>query len=108
MEKVLPGAGGSVLQAIREKTEGVTNKHEAPVFFGREQLKGDWVDTIIRGLSANPAEIQKKKDVKWSEKEVDREYNERRFAIYDRIRRDSMASLKRIAPKINGLILLMK
>lgn len=46
-EKILPRAGGSVMQAIREKTERVTTKHEAPGFFGREQLKGDGVDTLI-------------------------------------------------------------
>jgi hypothetical protein len=80
-EKVLPRAAGTVLQAVREATEGVTTKTNAPVFFGQEPLKADFGDAFLRSLSFNPAAIQKKKDSKWNEKQVTAEYREARDDI---------------------------
>jgi hypothetical protein len=83
-EKVSPRVVGTVLQGIREATEGVTTKTKAPVFFGREQMKADFSDTVFRSLSFNPARIQKMKDIKWSEKQTEFAYGDRRGDINSR------------------------
>jgi N12 class adenine-specific DNA methylase/archaellum component FlaC len=83
-EKVLPRAAGTVMQAAREATEGVTTKTGAPVFFGREQMKADFGDAVLRSLSFNPASIQKMKDIRWSEKQTELDYRDRRGDINSR------------------------
>ena len=80
-EKIMPRAVGTVMQGVREGTEGLTTKTNAPVFFGREQIKGDFVDTILRSLSFNPARIQKMKDIEWAEKQVSQDYTQMRSGI---------------------------
>jgi len=80
-EKIMPRAVGTVMQGVREATEGLTTKTNAPVFFGREQIKGDFVDTILRSLSFNPARIQKMKDIEWAEKQVSQDYTQMRSGI---------------------------
>ena len=43
-------------------------------------------DTLLRALSFNPARIQRMKDIKWSEKQLDNEYKDRRTDINSKIR----------------------
>lgn len=83
-EKVLPRAGGTVLQGIREATEGLTTKTGAPVFFRKEQIKGDFGDFVLRSLSFNPASIARKREIIWSEKRVGFAYRDRRADINSR------------------------
>ncbi len=80
-EKALPRAAGTVMQAAREATEGVTTRTGAPVFFGKDQIKGDLGDFVLRSLSFNPASIQRMKDIKWSEKETELAYRDKRGDI---------------------------
>ncbi len=80
-EKILPRVAGTVMQGYREATEGVTTKTNAPVFFGREQIKENFVDAFLKSLSFNPARIQRMKDIERAEKEVWRDYKDRRSSI---------------------------
>lgn len=80
-EKVMPRAVGTVMQGYREYTEGVTTKKGAPVFSGREQIKENFLDALLKSLSFNPARIQRMKDIERSEKLTEFEYRDRRSAI---------------------------
>ena len=83
-EKVLPRAAGTVMQGYRELTEGVTTKKGAPVFFGKEQIKENFLDFALKSLSFNPARIQRMKDIERSEKLTEFEYRDRRGDINSR------------------------
>ncbi len=80
-ERVMPRAVGTIMQGYRKYTEGLTTKTNTPMFFGREQIKENFLDFALKSLSFNPARIQKMKDIEWSEKEVWKDYRDRRVAI---------------------------
>jgi hypothetical protein len=86
VEKAMPRAIGTVMQASREYSQGVTTKYNAPVWFGNEQMQPSLYDTTLRILGFNPARLQRMKDIEWSEKKVTNEYRETRTEINSRIR----------------------
>ncbi|WP_288593060.1 PLxRFG domain-containing protein [uncultured Victivallis sp.] len=86
MEKILPAAFASPVKAYREATEGITNTRNAPVFFGREQLKLSPAGAVIRGLGFNPADISEKREIIWQDKKGAARFADRRSDIYARYR----------------------
>lgn len=86
MEKILPAALASPVKAYREATEGITNTRNAPVFFGREQLKLSPAGAVIRGLGFNPADISEKREIIWQDKKGAARFADRRSDIYARYR----------------------
>ena len=86
MEKILPAALASPVKAYREATEGITNTRNAPVFFGREQLKLSSAGAVIRGLGFNPADISEKREIIWQDKKGAARFADRRSDIYARYR----------------------
>jgi hypothetical protein len=87
LEKILPAGISNISKGYRESTEGVTTKSGTPVFWGREQLKGDTIDMIIRMLSFNPTGISKKKEIQWNEYKIQSKYRDRKTDIYKRLKR---------------------
>jgi len=87
LEKVLPTSLGNTIRAVREGTQGVTDRSNAPVFYGKEQLMPDMIDSIYRFISFNPARVAAAREKQWRERKVERSYSERRRAIYDKIRK---------------------
>lgn len=86
MEKILPAALASPVKAYREATEGITNTRNAPVFFGREQLKLSPAGAVIRGFGFNPADISEKREIIWQDKKGAARFADRRSDIYARYR----------------------
>ena len=87
LEKVLPTALGNTIRSVREGTQGVTDRSNSPVFYGKEQLMPDMIDSIYRFISFNPARVAAAREKQWRERKVERSYSERRRAIYDKIRK---------------------
>jgi hypothetical protein len=87
IEKALPSALGSTFRAVRERTEGVTTRTNAPVFFGKKQLKADNIDAILRFLSFNPAKIAKAREKKWKERKLEYKYRDMRTDIYTKLKK---------------------
>lgn len=87
LERLLPRALGAPLQALREATEGVTTKSNAPVFYGTEQIRANTMDAICRALSFNPTQIAKKRDILWSDRQVAEKYAAMRTDIYAKVKK---------------------
>jgi N12 class adenine-specific DNA methylase/2'-5' RNA ligase len=86
-EKIAPAAFGNISRGIREATEGVTTRTGAPVYFGREQVKGDALDAILRILSFNPTHVAKKRDIQWNEYKIKSRYQRRKSELFKRLKR---------------------
>lgn len=86
LEKALPRAAGTIIQAAREGSGGVTTKRNAPLWHGDEQIKPSGYDTLLRIMSLNPAHTQKLKDKNYSEKQVDNYYKDWRAEINSKVR----------------------
>jgi len=85
-ERLLPNAFAAPIKAYRERTEGVTTHRNTPVYWGNEPLKSSALDAWLRALSFNPAELSSKKGQLWREKNIEKEYQERRSKINERIK----------------------
>ena len=83
-EKILPTAFGSPLRALRERKQGVTTRSGSPIFFGKEQIKANDYDTLLRFFSFNPTNIDKKKSILYSEYSLKKRYNEYKRELYKR------------------------
>jgi len=86
-EKMLPLALSAPMKAYREKTEGVTTKKNAPVFYGDEQLKADYLDALYRSLSFNPSRMAGIREKQWKEKKLYYKYQDMRSDIYSKLKR---------------------
>ena len=86
-ERIVPNAFGNISKGIREYTEGVTTKSNAPVFYEDEPLKADEIDAMLRIFSFNPAKISEARAKLWSEKKRKVIYQSQRSEIYARIKR---------------------
>jgi len=86
-EKILPLALSAPMKAYREKTEGVTTKKNAPVFYGDEQLKADYMDALYRALSFNPSRMAGIREKQWKEKKLYYKYQDMRSDIYSKLKR---------------------
>lgn len=87
VEKILPNFAASVSRAFREGTEGVTTKNNGPVFWGREPLVADIVESIRRSLSFNPSRIAGIRERQYREHRAEAYYTERRTEIYSRFKK---------------------
>lgn len=87
IEKMLPLFLGNMMKAHREYTEGVTTKTNAPVFYGREQIKLDTIGAIFRFLSFNPVQIAGKREKQWKESQLERKYQSKKTDIYAKLKR---------------------
>lgn len=67
-ERMLPHFAGAAMKSIREGTEGLTTRSGAPVFYGREPLVADTVDSVYRFMSFNPARIARVREKQWHER----------------------------------------
>jgi len=86
IERISPNFIGSGIKAYRESTQGVTTSSNAPLFYGREVVKLDGMETIIRGLTFNPARIAKIRERQWKERKVEQNMADLRHDIYARIK----------------------
>ena len=93
-EKILPLALGAPIKAIRESTEGVTTRTNAPVFHGNEQLKASPLDAALRALSFNPARVSGIREKQWKERQVEAKYSEKRKHIYARFKKFYLSPVK--------------
>ena len=87
LEKISPLAIAGPIKAYREATEGLTTRTNAPIFYGRERVKADTTDAILRALSFNPAGIAKIREQKWAERQQELKYAELRTEIYSKIKK---------------------
>ncbi len=86
LERMSPNFIGSGIKAWRETTTGVTTSSNAPLFYGRDPVKLDWIEAFYRTLSFNPARIAKIREKQWKERSVERKMSELRYDIYARIK----------------------
>ncbi len=86
LERMSPNFIGSGIKAWRETTAGVTTSSNAPLFYGRDPVKLDWIEAFYRTLSFNPARIAKIREKQWKERSVERKMSELRYDIYARIK----------------------
>lgn len=86
-EKILPSGFGNLIKANREYRDGITNTTNAPVFFGKEQLKPTLAETIFKGASFNPARISSIRETQWSEKQIDQKYSQKKADIYAKLKK---------------------
>jgi len=87
IEKIVPNAIGAPIRAYREYDEGVTTRTNAPVFYGKDPLKLDFIDAAIRAASFNPSRVAKIREKQWKEREVEMRMTEERADIYARFRK---------------------
>ncbi|MBW2094197.1 MAG: hypothetical protein JRI80_04845 [Deltaproteobacteria bacterium] len=87
VERLLPLALSGPLKGYREATEGLTTRTNKPIFFGPDRVKADLTDAILRGLSFNPANIARIREIKWAERKREEKYRAMRNDIYRRLSR---------------------
>jgi len=88
VEKLAPmNAIGSMIKSVREGTEGVTTTTNAPVFYGRKQLKPDLIDSVLRFASFNPASVAGPKERIWKDKKIESKYRSMKTDIYAKIKK---------------------
>ena len=87
IEKMMPLFLGNMMKAHREYTEGVTTGTNAPVFYGREQIKPDTIAALYRFLSFNPVQIAGKREKQWKESKIERKYQNQKTDIYAKFKR---------------------
>jgi len=86
-ERVLPTGMGNVLRAVREGTEGLSTRTNAPLFFGKEQAKLTPVETFYRGLSFYPSRIARIREMQWKERRIENKFRDWRRDINSRIKK---------------------
>jgi hypothetical protein len=86
-ESILPAALKLPIQATREYSQGVTTRTHAPVFYGREPLRPDTTESLIRFLSFNPARVAGIKEQQWKERRIEQKYRDMKTDIYSKIRK---------------------
>ena len=86
-EKGLPTGVGNILRAYREYNEGLTTRTNAPLFYGREQIKPSMAEAFYRGMSFNPVRIAKIREKQWNEYKAKDKYREWATDIYAKIKR---------------------
>jgi hypothetical protein len=83
-EQFMPSWGASISRAIREETEGVTDKQgKKRKDIHNEYIETDWQDVTLRLLGFNPVAVSEKTDRVWSEKKVQEKFKEMRKDITD-------------------------
>lgn len=87
-EKFVPNnALSNISAAVRQSTEGVTKRSNAPVFYGNEPLKFSTTEAVLKAFSFNPAEYSSKRERMRSDQVIIKEYNDRKTEIRDKYRR---------------------
>lgn len=86
-EKLSPTGIGNVIRAYRESKEGVSTKTNAPLFYGKEQLRPSTVETFYKTLSLNPARIARIREKQWKEYKVEEQYRQERTDIYAKLKK---------------------
>jgi hypothetical protein len=87
IEKILPTAFGTMLRSVREYDEGLRTYQNAPLFYGREVVRPDLSDAMLRFVSFNPTSVARIKEIQWKERQIQRSYTQRRQAIYSRAKK---------------------
>jgi len=87
IEKISPLAVAGPFKAYREATEGLTTRTNAPIFYGKDRVKADMTDAILRSLSFNPAGIAKVREEKWAERKQEQAWRDRKTKINSRIKK---------------------
>jgi hypothetical protein len=87
IENMLPLFLKAPVKAVREYTEGLTTKTNAPIYYGTKRAKANELETILRFLSFNPAGIAKIREQRWRESQVERRYTQRRQDIYSKLKK---------------------
>jgi hypothetical protein len=85
-EKIAPSGIGNIIRAYRESQQGVTNYGNAPIFYGKDQLRPTVFETIQRGLSFNPGRLAEISEKRWSEKQIQEKYRNRKSDIYAKVK----------------------
>jgi len=83
-EAILPLFLANPIKGYREATEGITTRTNAPVFYGKDPLKLNVYEALLRFLSFNPARVSGIREKLWKERQVEQRYTNRRSDIYSR------------------------
>jgi hypothetical protein len=86
VERIMPGAIRGGMQAIREAREGVTSTKNVPKLHRGKKMAPTIEDTILKGLTFNPADMAKAKEQKWADQKLVTKYQGIRSDIYSRMR----------------------
>jgi len=92
LERALPLAAANVLKSYREYNEGITARNNTPIFFGREPVRANTYDAVLRLVSLNPARIARIREKQYFETLTAQDMQETRSEIYSRFRRYFLAS----------------
>ncbi|HBJ74820.1 MAG TPA: hypothetical protein DDY86_04725 [Syntrophaceae bacterium] len=87
VEKMLPTGFGNVIRAYRESTEGLTTRTGRPVFYGREQVKTEGIETFFRAISLYPQRVATIREKQYKEFKTEAKYSEKREDINARIKK---------------------
>lgn len=98
-ERILPLAIASPIKAWREYTQGVTTRENVPIFdsYGRP-LKLETYEALFEAAGFQPVRKAKVREINWKDRKILREYSERRWEIYSRIRAAYLEGRGVIAP----------
>lgn len=86
-EQLLPLGFAAPIKAFRERTQGLTTRSNAPLFYGTEPVKLTGWETALRTLAFNPARIAGIREEQWRETLTGSEYRRKKSDIYSRIRK---------------------
>jgi hypothetical protein len=86
VEKMSPKFAGNAFRAWREYHQGLTTNSNAPVFYGKERVKLDLTEAILRGLSFNPARVAAIREKQFKEALLADKYSQARNDINARMK----------------------
>jgi hypothetical protein len=86
-EQLLPLGFAAPIKAFRERTQGLTTRSNAPLFYGTEPVKLTGWETALRSLAFNPARIASVREEQWREIKTEQGYRRRKYDIYSRIKK---------------------
>lgn len=86
VEKMSPKFTANVFRAWREYHQGLTTNSNAPIFYGKERVKLDLTEAILRGLSFNPARIATIREKQFKEAMLADKYSQARNDIMARMK----------------------
>jgi hypothetical protein len=87
IEKILPTGMGNVFRGIREGTEGLTTRSNAPFYHEGEQVKLTPAETFYRTLSLYPSRIAEIREKQWKRSQLEEKYTGLRSDIYSKIKK---------------------
>ena len=86
-EDFTPRFISSKIKAIREMSEGPTDRLNRPLFFGEERVRASLLSTLYRAGGLNPVPIAEIREIQWSETKLRSRYGTLKTRVGARYRR---------------------